>query len=88
MHKVEIHAPGAAGNPADILVDGEKVRGVTGYTLTRPKVSGPARLVLDLVVHETEIFGEAEVHISDRARETLIRFGWTPPPADMTKGGE
>lgn len=77
---VEIHMPGAAGNRGDFTIDGERVGGITGFTLTSPEnfTSCPT-LTLDLGVYPVDYFGEANVYVKDTVRETLIKFGWTPP---------
>lgn len=88
---VEIYVPPRPGQPGrgEILVNGEKLRGVTGFTVTHdsrsmPKLTGERPLLpnvtVDLLVVPFIFEGRAELHVSDRAHEQLIEFGWTPPP--------
>jgi hypothetical protein len=64
-----------------IEIDGQRLQGVKGFTLTAD-TNGLPRLTVDLSVHEIELDGDTTFAISDRARETLIKLGWTPPKDD------
>jgi hypothetical protein len=85
---VHIRVPGAEpGHRGDIIIDGQRATGITGFSIEHDVRSIP-RVVLNLVVHEIDYHGEASVHVSDRARDTLIRFGWTPPAEPVTLAKE
>lgn len=79
MKPVKITCPTPDGRPGEFMVDGQPVAGVTGFRLTG-SAKDVVRLELDLAAHPFEFEGEAHVRISDEVRDTLIRFGWTPPP--------
>jgi hypothetical protein len=66
----------------EILVDGEPLRGVTGFEL-RGNVGQTERLTVDLLMLQgAEVETEATVTIPDKTRDSLVRLGWTPPPND------
>lgn len=70
------------GQPGPITVDGNRIPGVTGYTLTN-NVGDIPKLELEMsVLTDEPIAGEARVYITERAREGLLALGWTPPEDD------
>jgi hypothetical protein len=73
--EIETYASGAGS----IVVDGRKLTGVTGFTLSH-SVRGFPRLEVDVIMHEdTALCEECHVTIPDATRETLIALGCTPP---------
>jgi hypothetical protein len=63
-----------------VEVDGHDVSSsVRGLTLIAEAGHLP-RLILDLLVFTGEVDGQAQVHIPDDTRATLVALGWTPPP--------
>lgn len=63
----------------EIFVDGEKLRGVTGFEV-RGSVGEPERVTVELVmINGAEIETNATVEIPHKTRESLILLGWTPP---------
>jgi hypothetical protein len=82
-HDVTLRIPGdQEGHSACLYLDGEHVAGTTGVTITH-RVREIPRVTVDLGVHEVDFHGKAEVFIHERARETLLKFGWTPPPDEQ-----
>lgn len=79
--QAEIRIPGPDGwARGQVVIDGVPLRGVTGFKLTHEVDGYPPRLMVELMARELDVMaGDVELHVADGARETLIRFGWTPP---------
>jgi hypothetical protein len=68
------------GQCTAITIDGHDItkaaRGVTIHS----QVNQIATIVVDMpVIETTRVSGEAKLIIDPAVRETLIRWGWTPP---------
>jgi len=77
-----------ATSGGNVEIDGHDVTDtVHGLTL-KSKVGHVPQLLLDLVIHTSEIDGQAHVHIPADTAATLVHLGWTPPddgqPVDLT----
>ncbi|WP_406420893.1 hypothetical protein [Streptomyces sp. NBC_00842] len=67
------------GTSGTVIVDGQDISHcIRGLTLTADANDLPA-LELDVVVHETEVDGQALVSIPARTAELLTALGWTRP---------
>ena len=77
-HSVQVHLV-PAGVGSTVHVDGERLRGVTGLTITH-RVRELPQLTIDLLVHEFDVDGEMVVQVPERTAESLVTLGWTPPP--------
>ncbi len=62
-----------------VEVNGQRLRGVRGLTLTS-EVGEVPQLTLELLLHDISTIAEARVLIDDATAETLVALGWTPPP--------
>lgn len=83
-HQLAIEQLTASGNSARITLDGEPLRGVTGFTLAGT-VGRRTVLTVDLLVYPVDYFGEVSVVVHKRAHESLLRLGWRPPLVSLVK---
>lgn len=79
---IEIHTN--ASGAGTIHLDGEKLTGVRGYTIDSRAGRMP-KVTLDLLILDTDYFGEAGVFIHEKAHATLLKLGWTPPADAVTE---
>lgn len=61
-----------------LTVDGHRMTGVTGVTVTQ-RVGRRDHVEVSLVVHEVQYFGVANVVVPEKTHDSLVALGWTPP---------
>lgn len=69
---------------ATVLFDGEPLKGITNTEIRFSVKDAMPTVTVDLAVHEVDYFGDVRLAINDRARLTLLRFGWTPPADEVS----
>lgn len=82
LRNVEIHVTGPGRGT--IHVDGERLRGVTGFTAAG-SAKNLLRVTVDLVVQTGVIDGRAVILLGKGTAESLLKLGWTPPPVSLVK---
>jgi hypothetical protein len=64
-----------------VLLNGEEVQNAIQGLWIRGEPGQPFDVELNVAVFETFRFesDESDVHVDDKARDLLIKLGWTPP---------
>jgi hypothetical protein len=85
VRKVQIRS-GPGRHDRQLLIDGLDIADSVYRLEYRTDPDEVDQLLVDLLLLETDIEGEAVVEIPESTHRALVGLGWTPPPADGSGG--